>query len=395
MAKWVLTVLLLGTVWGAEVTIGGAEEEAPTGFDEQTNGLISQAEFERLRDVFNTQRRIETGLGPVYNAQSCGECHQSPVAGGVSQVFELRAGFQPRKVLPDPPGGSLIHSRAIHPALQEQTPSDAKVRTLRATTTTLGAGYIEVIADTTLQDIAEDQPVEMRGEIVQVPVFEAGGALRIGRFGWKSQHASLLSFAADAYLNEIGITNPFQPIENTANGASVAVYDAVADPEDNGEDILAFATFMRATKAPERDQVLRSTPAAQAGARLFRDLRCSVCHIITLTTAPAGTVVNGGAFTVPEALGEKTIHPYSDFLLHDIGTGDGIVQNGPPSTQQKLRTAALWGLRTRNQFMHDGSSLTLQEAILRHRGDARSSIRAFRAASPEQKAELLTFLRSL
>lgn len=235
----------------------------------------------------------------------------------------------------------------------------------------------------------------MRGEIIHVPVFEGGGALRIGRFGWKNQHASVLSFAADASLNEIGITNPFLPVENTANGVSVAAYDVVADPEDNGTNIQAFATFMRATKAPERDLALKNTPEAQAGEVLFRDLQCAVCHTVTITTAPAGMVINGGAFVVPAALGDKIIHPYSDFLLHDIGTGDGIVQNGPPSTQQKLRTAPLWGLRTRNQFMHDGMSLTLLDAILRHKKEAQTSIRAFRAASAEQKEQLLTFLRSL
>jgi len=395
MVKWILVLLLLGVFLGGTPEVGQAAEEALVGFDEQTNGFVSQEEFARLRDVFTLQQKIATGLGPVYNAQSCGECHQSPVAGGVSQIFELRAGYQPRKVLPDPPGGSLIHSRAIHPAIQEQMPTDVKVRTLRATTTTLGAGYVEAVADATLQAIAAGQPAEMRGELVHVPVLEANGALRIGRFGWKSQHASVLSFAAEAYLNEVGITNPLQPVENTANGASVAAYDTVADPEDEGEDIQAFAAFMRATKAPERDLSLKSTPEAQAGELLFRDFRCSVCHVISMTTAPAGTVINGGAFTVPAALGEKIIHPYSDFLLHDVGTGDGIVQNGPPSTQQKLRTAPLWGLRTRNQFMHDGLSLTLQEAILRHRGEARSSVRAFRAASPTEKEQLLTFLRSL
>jgi CxxC motif-containing protein (DUF1111 family) len=395
MLKGISAVLLLGVVWGAAPQLGWVAEEAPAGFDEQTNGLISQAEFTQLRAVFTTQHQIETGLGPVYNAQSCGECHQSPVAGGVSQVLELRAGYQQRKVLPDPPGGSLIQSRAIHPAIQEQMPPDVKVRVFRATTSTLGSGYVEAIADATLQDIAANQPETMRGEIIHVPVFEAGGVLRIGRFGWKNQHASVLSFAAEASLNEIGITNPFLPVENTANGASVAAYDAVADPEDNGTDIQAFATFMRATKAPERDLALKNTPEARAGELLFRDLQCAVCHTVSMTTARVGTVINSGAFTVPAALGDKIIRPYSDFLLHDVGIGDGIVQNGPPSTQRKLRTAPLWGLRTRNQFMHDGMSLTLLDAISRHRGEAQPSIRAFRAASAVEKEQLLTFLRSL
>ena len=109
----------------------------------------------------------------------------------------------------------------------------------------------------------------------------------------------------------------------------------------------------------------------------------------------AGTVINGGRLTVPAALGDKTIHPFSDFLLHNIGTGDGIVQNGPPTTRNKLRTAPLWGLRTRNQFMHDGQSLTLNGAILRHAGEAQAVISSYRRLTDARRAQLITFLRSL
>ena len=92
---------------------------------------------------------------------------------------------------------------------------------------------------------------------------------------------------------------------------------------------------------------------------------------------------------------DKIIHPFSDFLPHDIGTGDGIVQNGPPATRNKPRTAPLWGLRTRNQFMHDGQSLTLNGAILRHGGEASASVSSYRRLSDARRARLITFLRSL
>jgi CxxC motif-containing protein (DUF1111 family) len=106
-------------------------------------------------------------------------------------------------------------------------------------------------------------------------------------------------------------------------------------------------------------------------------------------------VINGGAFTVPEALGNKIIHHFSDFLLHDIGTGDGIVQNPPQDTANKLRTAALWGLRMRPRFMHDLQSLALEEAINRHRGEAEDVTRQFDELSPTEKQQLFTFLNSL
>jgi CxxC motif-containing protein (DUF1111 family) len=146
---------------------------------------------------------------------------------------------------------------------------------------------------------------------------------------------------------------------------------------------------------PPRDENLANTAAAQAGRDLFEDLGCSICHVTSFTTAPAGTKINGGAFTVPDALGNKIIHPFSDFLLHDLGTGDGIVQGGPQDTANKMRTAALWGLRMRPRFMHDLKSLTLENAILRHRGEARQVRGRFEDLSPDQKNELFAFLNSL
>src|SRR6185295_16466395 len=146
---------------------------------------------------------------------------------------------------------------------QECVQSGNEVRSFRTSLNTLGDGFIECIADSTLIAISIGQPSTMRGQVIKVPVIEAGGALRGARFGWKNQHASLVSFSADAYLNEMGITSPLQPTENTSNGRSVAAFDEVPDPEDNGEDIELFALFMRTTKAPPRDAALAATADAQ------------------------------------------------------------------------------------------------------------------------------------
>jgi CxxC motif-containing protein (DUF1111 family) len=120
---------------------------------------------------------------------------------------------------------------------------------------------------------------------------------------------------------------------------------------------------------------------------------CNHCHVRSIVTAPAGTLINRGAFTVPEALGSKIFHPFSDFLLHNVGTGDGVVQEGGPAL--KMRTAPLWGVRTRVRLMHDGESLTLNEAILRHAGEATFVINNYRRLSDAQKKPLITFLKSL
>src|SRR4029079_6046963 len=159
---------------------------------------------------------------------------------------------------------------------------------------------------------------------------------------------------ADAYVNEMGITSPLQPNENTSNGASVAQFDEVADPEEppstelpQGEDVELFARFIRATGVPPRDSQVVNSPDVVAGSNLFNSVGCGTCHTRTITTAPAGTVINQGTFTVPAALGNKIIHPFSDFLMHDVGTGDGIVQNGGQGTRNQLHTPPLWGLRSR------------------------------------------------
>lgn len=373
--------------------------EAPAGFDDLTNGLVDQATHDLDRDVFEEREFIADGLGPVYNAQACVECHQSPVTGAGSQIGEFRAGHFNGIVFVDHPGGSLINDRAINAAIQERIAAGNEVRTFRASISTLGDGFVEAIDSNTLVAIANSQPGQsggrIAGQVIQVPVLEAGGALRVGRFGWKNQHASLESFSADAYLNEMGITSPLQPTENTSNGRSVAAFDTVPDPEDDGEDVEIFARFMRATKVPPRDAALAATASAQAGQALFSQIGCAICHVPTITTAPVGTVINGGAFRVPAALGNKIIHPYSDFLLHDIGTGDGIVQNGGQSTRNKVRTAALWGIRARNRLMHDGLSLSRSDAILRHGGEATFVINNYRSLSDSQRQSITDFLNSL
>jgi Tol biopolymer transport system component/CxxC motif-containing protein (DUF1111 family) len=299
------------------------------------------------------------------------------------------------------------------------------VRTFRTSLNTLGDGFVEAIDDSTLIGYAAAQPSQdsnIHGQYIMVPLLEAAGVTRVGRFGWKDSLASLLSFSAAAYQAEIGITSPLRMSEQTSLGRPVAAFDTVAEPEDPGgpqgfgADVESFTRFMRASKAPPRDRELVPDDASDPGSQLFgvnpnnpsqRGLGCVICHVRDVTTAPAGTVFNGGTFTVPAALGGKTIHPFSDFLLHDVGTGDGIVETNGDATKNKLRTAPLWGVRTRDRLMHDGggsssaptnngvSSLTLNEAILRHAGEASNVITNYRALSPVQKSQLIRFLKSL
>jgi CxxC motif-containing protein (DUF1111 family) len=396
-----LTYIAVGTLLAGSLlpeAFTQAPAEAPAAFSPGTmalvtNGLVDQATFDADRAVFEEQEGRADGLGPVYNAQSCAECHQNPVTGGISQITELRAGHFDGINFIDHVGGSLINDRAIDPAFQERVLGGNEVRTFRTSLNTLGDGFVEAIDSNTLVAISNGQPSGMRGQFIQVPVNEANNAVRGGRFGWKNQHASLKSFSADAYLNEMGITSPLQPNDNTSNGT--VVDDGVPNPEDGGQDVDTFAEFMRATGVPPRDLVLAATADAQAGSALFSQVGCAICHVRNITTAPAGTVINQGALTVSAALGNKVIHPFGDFLLHDVGTGDGIVQNGGQSTRNKVRTAPLWGVRSRDRLMHDGATVNRNEAILRHAGEATSVINSYRNLGTGQKNQLILFLNSL
>jgi CxxC motif-containing protein (DUF1111 family) len=406
-----VVALALSTASRFAVRSQGATE-APAGFDNLTNGFLAQATMDADRGVFEERDDIAKGLGPVYNAQSCAECHQNPVSGGISQITEFRAGhLDANGNFVDAPGGSLLNDRAINAAIQERRPGTENIFTFRTSLNTLGDGFVEAISNTTLQNISSNQFNQSGGQIsgalTVVPVLEAPGQTRFGRFGWKDQQASLLSFSSDAYLNEQGITNRFNLVENTSLGNSVAAFDTVPDNqpcksapsvncgEDGDEDINAFAAFMRSTKAPPRDNAVANTSDAIAGSSLFDQVGCSICHVRTITTAAAGTVINGGAFTVPAALGNKNFHPFGDFLMHIVGTGDGIVQNAGQASAPYMRTAPLWGMRTRGRLMHDGETTNRNDAILRHAGEATFVINNYRNLSTTQKNQLITFLQSL
>jgi CxxC motif-containing protein (DUF1111 family) len=295
-------------------------------------------------------------------------------------------------------GRSIVNDRSICPQAQEHVPDTENIRALRAVLNTLGDGFVEAVSDQTFLAIAANQPGQsnglIRGEAIQVPILEAPGQTGVGKFGWKDQDPTVLSFSGDAYLNEMGVTNRLKPKDVTS------VCKVTTDLEDTPDalglaDIDHFAQFIRGTQVPPRDLALAVTPDAIAGQMIFTSIGCVTCHVATMTTAAPGTMLNGGTYAVPLALGNKIFHPYGDFLLHDVGTGDGIVQAGPADTANKLRTVPLWGLRIKSRFMHDNASSTLGDAIQRHKGEAQGAIASFTALTAAQQQQLITFLKSL
>src|SRR6266849_1917982 len=299
--------------------------EAPTGFDNQSNGMVDEATHQADQVKFDEVENVSDGLGPLYNAQSCRECHQSPVSGGGSQVAELRVGHEGahhRFENAEIPiargteiisGRTLVNDRAICPngafpdtEIQERVPDSEKIRTTRISLNLLGDGFVEAVGDQTLIELSQKQcrstHGKICGQVLRVPIVEAPGETGVGRFGWKNQQASLQSFSGDAYLNEMGITSRLFPDEVTTLCNTAPQPNSPPGP-DGLDDLDHFARFIRATKAPARDMVLAETAKAKRGSELFDKVGCATCHVRTLTTAPAGTKTNGGMFTIPDALG--------------------------------------------------------------------------------------------
>ena len=383
-------------------------------FGDPLGGLTDEelARFEAGKEVFEEEETPADGLGPVFNARSCAACHNVGATGGGSTQTETRFGstasgkFDPLEDL----GGPVIQQEGIGVAstcefVGEVVPADANIQAGRRATALFGLGLVESVPDERLRAIAAMQQrllpaIAGRPHVVMDVV---SGQQRVGRFGWKSQVATLPHFAAEAYLNEMGITTPLFPAENCPNGnCALLDCDPVPDPEDDGDDADRFADFMRLLAPPPSAVTLartdrrinrrgvtrrrgRTESADQIdGSRLFDRIGCAGCHVRTLTTGESEIA----------ALRAQRFHPFSDFLLHDMGAlGDGIVQGEAAATE--MRTAPLWGLRLQTTFLHDGRATTLADAILAHDGQARDARNRFAALDGRGQAQLLRFLGNL
>ena len=216
----------------------------------------------------------------------------------------------------------------------------------------------------------------------------ATGERRVGRFGWKSQHATLLAFGADAYRNEMGITNALFPLEAAfgITADQMRLCDRFPDPEDVADPrtrrrgIDNFASFMRFLAPVGREGV---NDQVRAGEQVFTAIGCATCHVPVLTTGPSSNPL----------FDRKPLALFSDLLLHDVGTGDGIKQAS--AEPNEIRTPALWGLRFRRPLLHDGSAATAEDAVRRHRQEAELARRGFERLSDADLASLSAFLRSL
>jgi len=358
---------------------------------------VTPAEFEEFRlglDDFLEVETTEEGLGPAFNGTSCAACHNVPAIGGAGTIAEVRAGRRDangRFQTLDATGETLFHLFSIPThGCQALVPPEANVFARRVPIPLFGAGLVEAIPDdaiAALEDPADRDRDGVTGRAARI-LDAASGERRIGRFGWKGQHATLLSFSADAYRNEMGITNDIFSAE-VAYGVTaerMRACDRIGDPEDipdprtRRRGIDNFTSFMRFLGPVAREG---STETTRAGEQVFAAVGCAACHRPALSTGPSSNPL----------FDRKAVALFSDLLLHDVGTGDGIVQG--PADADEIRTPALWGLRLRRPLLHDGSAATAEEAIRRHANEAELARRGFEQANDADRTALLAFLRSL
>lgn len=369
---------------------------------EPVDGLspLEKSRFDAGRVQFTRVFQVADGLGPIMNQSACASCHNNPV-GGSGSIFVTRFGFydgendifDPLDAL----GGSLLQAQTINAACAEVIPPLANVTAQRMTNSTLGMGLVESIVDADILNNTVSPAPGVTGAAHIVTPFETPMTPRVGRFGWKAQVATILTFSADAAQNEMGITNRFLPTENAPNGnlAALAACDTIADPEDQPdteglEFIDRLTDFQRFLAAPPQ------TPkSGMTGETIFNAIGCAACHRASYQTSTDPSI--------PAALRNKTIRPYSDFLLHDMGSNADFIAQGAAGIQE-LRTPSLWGIRVRDPMWHDGRvaggnfSSRITSAIALHDGigsEGSSSAQAYAALSGADKQRVIDFLNSL
>lgn len=369
-------------------------------FDGPVDGLspAELAAFVRGDEEFGRRFSPATGLGPIFNDVSCAACHSGDGRGRPGNAL-TRIG-SPDDDMFRSLGGPQIQDRAIPGALAEQTPAGVAI-SLRLPPPVFGVGLIESIPESTI--LARADPNDLDGDGISgrpnwvtppawVPATEpgAGPAPRIGRFGRKAQTTSILQQTVEAYLQDMGVTTDFLPVENRnpLAGHPHDAADVVPEPEAASGIVFAVVNYLRLLAPP--------APAApnanlDRGSVVFSDVGCAACHVPTLQTGTVPVV----------ALSNRPVTLYSDLLLHDMG--DALADNRPDqgASGREWRTTPLWGLRLIRQFLngeafllHDGRARTIEEAILLHGGEAQRSRDRFNGLNPGDRAALLDFVGS-
>ena len=370
----------------ATLTVGCAK---PTALGDPLNGLTKaeREQFQRGLEVFNREFTPETGLGPLFNANACGECHEEPVAGGPGDEVEVHVALvRPDKTCDDlaASGGPVIQQE-VTPALKQVLGIDAESAPVgaplakRTTPDVFGFGLLDAVPEKRILSYAD--PDDRNGDgISGRPNLTAGG--RVGRFGRKAQEPSLRTFNAGAFLIEQGVTHPGDLKESTVGGQPLPEgVDPAAEPELDAQAVEDTDTYVRLLAPPAPLSLDRK---GERGQGVFERIGCAACHLPVLKTGRSPV----------DALDHKKVHAYTDLLLHDMGPDLADICLGSASPSE-FRTEPLMGLRLSSQFLHDGRAKTIEEAIVMHGGEAARSRDRFRSLNDKDRAALLAFLGSL
>ena len=351
---------------------------------------LSKAErdrFARGKVVFDSVFKPETGLGPLFNAVACGECHEDPVAGGSGDEVEVHAAAFKGGVC-DPligEGGPVVQQNAT-PALKqalgidkEPVPPSATAQAGRSSPVVFGRGLLDAIPEAAILAYADPNDQNGDGISGRPNRFFDG---RLGRFGRKGLVPTLDEFNAGAFPIEMGITNPAVRTEETVGGKPIpAGVDPVPEPEINQEALDLTNTFVRLLAIP--------TPAKHGkqekrGSAVFSEIGCAACHIPLLRTGDNPVA----------ALRNKEVAAYTDLLLHDMGPDLADICLGL-ATPSEFRTEPLIDLRDAKRFLHDGRAATPEQAVELHGGEGSAARDRFKALPAADHAALVAFLKSL
>lgn len=342
---------------------------------------------------FSADEEPGDGLGPLFNERSCAACHSVPAVGGGSTRTVTRfsrrvnGAFDPLTAL----GGSLMQDHALgiadgvsHAFKAETVPAAATIVVQRRTTALFGLGLVDATPDADFVSLAQTQSARRNGTAGRVSMVDniRAGMKTVGKFGWKAQVPTLFQFAGDAYVNEMGITTPDFPQEICPQGnCAELAFNPLPGLNDGGAGPILLNDYMTMLAPPPRGAQNRDTSDGEA---TFTRIGCADCHVATLQT---------GANPIA-ALDRKTYHPYSDFLLHDMGSLGDDLEMGI-ATGRELRTTPLWGVRFITRLLHDGRATSLEQAVLAHDGQGRGAKDRFAALTQSAKSKLLLFLQSL
>ena len=390
----VILVVLAANVSAQRLGGSGRQVPDPAAGDALAGLTAAQrADFADGLSDFIEVERVSDGLGPVFNERSCAACHSVPAVGGGSNRLVTRFATRTNGLFDalTSLGGSLVQDHAIgqrdgvaHNFRPEVVPAAATITVRRRTTPLFGLGLVDATPDSDFIAAAQQQAARGNGVAGRVNMVDniRAGMKTVGKFGWKAQVPSLFQFSGDAYLNEMGITTVDFPNENCPQGnCAELAFNPAPGINDDGSGPIALTNYMSLLAAPPRGTV---TGDVNAGEATFERIGCTACHVATQHT---------GSNPVA-ALDRKTYHPYSDFLLHNMGTlGDNLEMGN--STGAEMRTAPLWGLRFINNYLHDGRARTLDQAILAHDGQARTARDQFAGLAADAKSKLIAFLNSL